>query len=100
MNRSEKIGGPGQVLQRQFEEQILSGESCPDKASNLRVVRFAAGDRMLKDSGIRGQTCNRKLVDVFLQRAVVEYVAGDVVEPQTLTEIMKFLRRFHSFLLL
>ena len=43
---------------------------------------------MIENRWIRRQTGDRQLVDVALQGYVVEDVAGDVVELETLAEIM------------
>src|SRR5262245_12603617 len=50
---------------------------------------------MIEDRRIRGQPGHRKFVDVALERAAVHKAAGDIVEPQALTEVMECLRWFH-----
>ena len=44
---------------------------------------------MIEDRRIRGEPGHRKLVDVALQRAAVQQLAGDVVEPEALAEIVQ-----------
>src|SRR6185437_747825 len=44
---------------------------------------------MIENRGFRRQSRHRELGDVALQDAVVQQIAGDVVEPQTLTQIVK-----------
>ena len=52
---------------------------------------------MIENRWIRRQTGDRQLVDVALQGYVVEDVAGDVVELETLAEIMERFGRVHGF---
>ena len=46
----------------------------------------AVRDRMVEDRRVRGQPGDRQLVDVALQRAAGQQVAGDVVEPEALAQ--------------
>src|SRR5262249_18003153 len=62
------------------------------------VVVGAALDGLIEDGGVRGQPRDRQLVAVALERPAGEELAGDVVEPQALAELVKSLRRFHGFL--
>jgi hypothetical protein len=50
---------------------------------------------MIENCGIRCEPSNRKFGDVALQRAAVQKIAGDIVEPQALTEVVECLRRVH-----
>src|SRR6185503_17862400 len=59
------------------------------------VVCLAGRDRLVEDRRVRGQAGDRELVDVALQRPVVEDRAGDVVEPEALAEVVKFLGGLH-----
>jgi hypothetical protein len=54
---------------------------------------------VVEDGWIRGQAGNGKLVDIALQGAVVEHVAGDVVQPQALSQVMQLLGGFHVTIL-
>jgi hypothetical protein len=54
---------------------------------------------MIKDRRVRCEPGHRKFVDVALQRAAVQQLAGDIVEPQALAEIVKRPRRFHGVIL-
>ena len=76
-DRLEQIGRPGQIRQRQIEEQVL-GRSCPRERllSNVAVIVGAVLDRVIEDRGIRGEPGYRELVDVALQRAAVEQDRG------------------------
>ena len=60
-----------------------------------RVVGRAVLDRMVEDRRIRGQAGYRKLVDVAFERAAVQQLARDVVQPDALAQIVQQLCRFH-----
>src|SRR6185312_14372840 len=93
-HRPEQIGGTGQVRQRQGEEQVLS-QSGRGRTGNVLVVHGAVLDRIVEDRRVRGQPCHRKIVDVAFQRAAVQQLAGDVVEPEALAEIVQLPGRGH-----
>ncbi len=50
---------------------------------------------MVEDRRIRGESGDRQLIDVLFERAAVQQVTGNVVEPETLALVVKQLRRFH-----
>src|SRR5215469_14375125 len=50
---------------------------------------------MVEDRGIGCESGDGELVDVSLERAAVQQVAGNVVEPQTLTLMVEKLCCFH-----
>ena len=52
-------------------------------------------NRVVEDSGIRSEPRHGKLVDIALECAAVNQVARNVVEPQTLTQVVKELSCFH-----
>src|SRR5262249_41258501 len=94
-DRLKQIGGPRQIRQSQVEEQILGQLRAGRALGNVAVVIGAVLDGMVEDCRIRGQPGHRKFLDVALQRAAVHQVAGDIVEPEALTEVVQCLRRFH-----
>ena len=59
------------------------------------VVGRAVLDRVVEDRRIRGQPGHREFVDVAFERAAVQQVARDVVEPDALAQIVELLRCFH-----
>ena len=61
---------------------------------DVGVVVSAVLDGVVEDRGIRGQPGDRELVDVALQRAAVQQLARDVVEPQALAQIVEVLVAF------
>ena len=75
--------------------------SSPDLAADadrriVLVVHGAVLDRIVEDRRVRREPRHRELVDVALQRAAVQQLAGDVVEPQALAEIVELLGRLSS----
>src|SRR5690606_39805326 len=59
------------------------------------VVGAAAADRLVEDRRVGGQPGDAVLVDVALQRAVVEDLAGDVVQPEALADVAQGLQVGH-----
>ena len=92
---SKQVGSAGEVLQRQLEEQFLSRLALLELLADRGVVGRAVLDGLVEDGRIRGQPRHRQLVDVALERAVVQQVARDVVEPEALAQVVEQLRRFH-----
>ena len=95
-DRLEQIGRAVQILQRQVEEQIFAAHAGLDLLGDRRVIGRAVLEGEIEDRRVRGQPGHRKLGDIFLQGAVVQQVAGDVVEPNALAEIMEFLGGVHA----
>ena len=93
----EQRGGAGDVLERQIEEKILARLAFAQLLADRGVVCAAVLDGVVEDRGIRGQSRHRQLVYVAFERAAIQQVARDVVEPDTLAQIVKLLRcfRFH-----
>ena len=52
-------------------------------------------DGLVEDRRIRGEPRHRQLVDVALERAAVQQVARDVVEPEALTQVVEYFGCFH-----
>jgi hypothetical protein len=51
---------------------------------------------VIENCRIGSEASHRKRVDVALQRSAGEEIAGDVVQPKALSEIMKCAGRFHA----
>src|SRR5262249_33073890 len=60
-----------------------------------RVVGRAVLDGVVENRRVGRETGHRELVDVACERAGLEQVAGNVVEPDTLTSVVERLRGFH-----
>ena len=97
-DRAEQVGGAAQVAQCELEEQVLAGTAFARKLGDLVVVEIAGADGLLEDGRVRGQAGDRELVDVALQAAVAEHLAGDVVDPHALAEGVQLLQiGIHGF---
>src|SRR5262249_32266036 len=79
-------------------EQLLALHTGPGLGAD-RVVVVAATDRLVEDRRVRRQAGHRIVVDVALDRAVVEQAARDVVEPEALPRLMQNLRCSHALAL-
>jgi hypothetical protein len=89
MNRREQIGRPRQILQCQVEEQRLARAATTRALADHVIVGGAVLDGVIKNRRIGGQSGHRKLVDVAFQRPAAQQVAGDIVEPNALAQIMQ-----------
>jgi hypothetical protein len=70
---------------------MSSGETSSEAQPSTPVVGAALADRVLEDRRVRGETGDRELGDVARERAVVEHLARDVVDPQALPEVVQAL---------
>src|SRR6185437_1811876 len=89
------LGGPRQVGQREIEEHVLCRFRRGRYLGNVSVVGRAVLDGVVEDGRVRGEPGHRELVDVALQRPVIQQLAGDIVEPQALAEIVEHRGWFH-----
>ena len=71
-----------------LEEQRFAGFPLGEPLANRRVVGPAVLDGVVENGRIRGQTGDGEFIDVALERPGVEQVAGDVVEPEALAEVV------------
>ena len=94
-DRPEQIGRPGEVVEREVEEDRLARPALLEIGQDRSVVRRAVLDRLIEDRRVRGQPGHGELVDVASERPAVEQVARDVVEPDALAQIVEQRRRFH-----
>src|SRR5690606_22283731 len=92
---TEQVGGAAQVLQRELDEQHFVALADGGLLADAGIVGAAVADRLVEDRGIGGEPGDAVLVDVALQRAVVENLAGDVVQPQALAEVAQGLQVGH-----
>jgi hypothetical protein len=92
----KQISRASQVFEGQFDEQFLAVESRLGLLTNAVIVSRRMGDSLVEDGRVRGQTGDGQLVDVASQRAVIEDLAGDVVEPNALAEIVQAFRGGHG----
>ena len=73
----------------------LAGASGLHPGLDGQVVGGALLQRLVEDGGVGGEPGDRQLVDVTLERAARQQVAGDVVEPETLALIVEPLGGVH-----
>src|SRR6476646_9082915 len=95
VNRTEQVGRLMQILESQFEKQILTGLALSGPLADGIVIRVAVSDREIEYCRIGCQSCDGKLVDITAERPSRQQFSGDVVQPKTLTKIMKLLCSFH-----
>src|SRR5215813_5622887 len=50
---------------------------------------------MVEDRRIGGEPRHREIVDIVFERTAIEQIACDIVQPETLAQVMKQLCRFH-----
>src|SRR5207245_6907380 len=94
-DRSKQVGGSGQVLQRKLEKQFLARLAFLDLPPNGGVVGRAVLDGVVEDRRVRRKPRHGELVDVALERAGLQQIAGDVIEPETLASVVERLGGFH-----
>jgi hypothetical protein len=95
VNRPEQVGGARNVLQRELEEERLAGFAPAHLLADGGVVIRAVLDGVVEDRRIRRQPGYGELVDVAFERTAVQQVAGNVVEPDALAQVVQQLCRFH-----
>ena len=95
VNRPEQVGGAGEIVERQLEEQSSR------RSSLLRAFwRIAASYAVLfliawsKIVGFEVSPVTDSSLDVALERAAGQQVARDVVEPEALAQAMELAGRF------
>ena len=68
-DRSKQVGGLGDVLERQLEEQLLARLEVLEFLADRGVVGGAVLDGVVEDRRVRGESRHRELVDVALERS-------------------------------
>src|SRR5262249_34526825 len=81
--------------ERQLEEQVLTRLAFPDLLPDRGVVGRAVLDGVVEDRRVGREPGHGEFVDVARERAALQQVAGDVVEPQALAPLVERLRRLH-----
>ena len=95
VDRSKQIGGPREILERQLEEQLLARLTLVELFADRGIIGGAVFNRVIEDRRIRSEPGHRQLVDIALQCAGVQQVACNVVEPETLAQVVEQLGCFH-----
>src|SRR5262247_2291907 len=81
----EEVGSLRQILDGQVKKELLIRLDLPYFLADGRIIGLALGNGMVEDGGVGGEPGDRQLVDVALERAARQQIAGDVVEPEALT---------------
>ncbi len=90
MSVGEDVAGAAQVTERELEEQLLAALAGRQQFGGLLVVGVAGAERLVEDRRVGGQAGPVEVADVARDRAVVDRVAGDVVEPEALPQLVQF----------
>ena len=93
---SKQIGRLGKVLDGQLQKERLARLALPELVANPGVVGRAVLDGVVEDRWVGRQPSDRQLLDIALERAAGQQFAGNVIEPQALAQVMKYLRSFHT----
>src|SRR5262249_45589469 len=83
------------VFQRQLKEQWLARLTLLHLLADRPVVRGAVLDGVIENRGVGREPGDGQLVDVALEGAAVQQIAGDVVQPEALADLVKHLRCLH-----
>jgi hypothetical protein len=97
-DRPEQIRRTDDISECQFKEQWFTRFPLRESLLNRRIVSPAVLDGVVENGRIGGQTRDREFIDVAFERPSVEQIAGDVVEPEALAEVVQLSGRFHSYL--
>jgi hypothetical protein len=79
VDRTEQVSGLGEILERQFEEQILTGLAFLEFLTDGCVIGGAILDGMIEDRRVGCQPGDREFVDVAAERAAFQQVSRDIV---------------------
>src|SRR5262249_47107524 len=93
---SKQIRGARQVGKCERKEQVFFRPRRWPQAGDIRIVSRAFPDRLIENRRVRGEAGYGELADVVLQRAAVKEIAGNIVEPEALSEIVEFAVRVHG----
>ena len=93
-DRAEQVGRAREVFLRELEEERFAGFAFPAQRADLRVVGRASADRLIEDRRVRREPRHGQL-GISAGGAGREQVAGDVVEPEALAEIVELTCREH-----
>ena len=96
MNLCKQIRCARKILNRQFKKKCLARQAGRAEPANLRVVPRTLRNCVIEDRGIGSQPGDRQRIDVTLERSGIEQVSCDVVEPETLGDVVQMLSSFHE----
>src|ERR1700754_490669 len=96
MDRRKQVGSTTKVLDHQPEHDFLGRCTFRPFAGDLGIVVRTTGDRLGENGRVRRQAGDREVAYVRLEQAGVDHVPGDVIQPQTLAEVLKLRGRIHE----
>jgi hypothetical protein len=91
----KQVGSLRNVLERQVEENRLSLFPAEGLLADRGVISRTVLDVVVEDCGIRGEPGHRELIDVTSKCPAGQKISSNVVEPEALSETMKFLGCIH-----
>ena len=89
IHRPAEVGGPHKVFDGEFEEEVLASKPLLHLRSDRGVVGGAVLNCEVVDRGVARQAGHGEVTDVTGERAVIEHRSCDVVEPETLAEMVQ-----------
>jgi hypothetical protein len=94
--RLEEVGRPRQIGHGQSEKDLLRRLRRRGFAHDFFVIISAVFYGMIEDRRVRGKPGERELVDIAAQGAIVQQSSRDIVEPETLSDVMQRFCGFHD----
>ena len=94
---AQQVGGAADVVERELEEELLRvANAGGDGGAQLVVVAVGAGDRLGEDRRVRGRAGDRAVGDQRRERAAVEQLARERVEPDRDAGVVELLEAVHA----
>ena len=94
---AQQVGGAADVLERELEEQLLRvTDTGGDRGAKLVVVAVGARDRLGEDRRVRGRAGDGAVGDQRRERAAVEQLARERVEPDRDACVLQLLEAVHA----
>jgi hypothetical protein len=78
------------------QKKALAGFPHRQLLADRSIVGGAVFDGVIKDRWVRRQPGHRQFVDVVFERAAVQQVTRNVVEPEALAQVVQQLGCFHN----
>ena len=97
MHSAEQRRRAREVFQRQFEEQVLARFAGLHLLQNRRVVIRAVLNCMVENGRIGSESGYRQVVNIVFKSAAIQHLARNIVEPDTLTQVMERFGGLHWY---
>src|SRR5262249_49117193 len=92
---SKKVGRPNDIFEGQLKEKCFAGFALGESVADGSIVGGAVLDGVIEDGRVGSQPGHRELIDVALESSFVQQIAGDVIQPETLAQVVKKFSCFH-----